>query len=266
MFEIPHTESKFDAEDPFAHTPNFTTILGFAASTLPDMDEISRTWRYPVDPSTLDVAFQNSLREGRGASRRFVQAAGTLARVLGGQLRTGGDASAVLFRYFPSIQPASNERAVPRHEQFGYDFLKAILLWLDSGLGNVVQGFSGAGGNSRFPIPRDADTDAIDEILIPYLLQLASDKPIVDLEVSRFEANETRLLFESEKAAVTAFSQALRVPFADLSGEEASSPEDTARKEDVQDRASAVRRWAFKVGRGVLFNAAKDIRFSFVGT
>jgi nuclear receptor interaction protein len=133
-------------------------------------------------------------------------------------------------------------------------------------LGAVVQGFCSSSGNSRLPIPRDADTDAIDDILIPYLLQLASDKPVVDLEVSRFEADETRLLFESEKAAVVAFSQALRVPFADLSGEEASAPEDTAGKEDIQDRATAIRRWAFKVGRGVLFNAAKDIRFSFVGT
>jgi nuclear receptor interaction protein len=230
------------------------------------MDEISRTWRYPEDPSALDVAFQNSLREGRGTSRRFAQAAGTLARVLGGQLRTGGDANAVLSRYFASIQPASNERALPPHEQFGYDFLKAILLWLDSGLGAVVQGFSSASGNFRLPIPRDADTDAIDEVLIPYLLQLASDKPVVDLEVSRFESNETRLLFESEKAAVVAFSQALRVPFADLSGEEASDPDDTAGKEETQDRATAIRRWAFKVGRGVLFNAAQDIRFSFVGT
>jgi len=264
MFDLPHTQSEIDPDSPSAHTQNFTSILGFAASILPDMDEISRSWRYPVDPSALDVAIQNKRREARGASRRFAQAAGTLARVLGGQLRTGGDANAVISRYFASIQATPNERALPRHEQFGYDFLKAILLWLDSGLGAVIQGFSSPSNNPRLPIPPDADTDAVDDVLVPYLLQLASDKPIVDLEVSRFESDETRFLFNSERAAVIAFSHALKTPFADLTGSDASRPMGTSAQEDVQNRTTAIKRWAFKIGRGVLMNAAKDIRFSSV--
>jgi nuclear receptor interaction protein len=264
MFDLPHTQLKFDPDNLSAHTQNFTSILGFAASLLPDMDEISRTWRYPVDPTALDVAVQNKRREARGASRRFVQAAGTIARVLGGQLRTGGDANAVVSRYFASIQAAPNERALPRHEQFGYDFLKAILLWLDSGLGAVIQGFSSPSSNPRLPIAPDADIDAIDEVLIPYLLQLAGDRPIVDLEVSRFESDETRFLFDSERAAVTAFAQALKVPFADLTGSDVSTSPHTSVQEDIQDRTTAIKRWAFKIGRGVLLNAAKDIRFSLV--
>lgn len=260
----PPKEMDTDADELSLHTSNFTSILGFAASILPDMDEISRAWRYPVNPTPIDVAYQNRLRESRSTSRRFVQAAGTLARVLGGQLRTGGDTNTLMSQYFTSIQAAPNERKLPRHEQFGYDFLKAILLWLDSGLGALIQGFCSHGNSPRLPIPPDTGIDAIDDVLIPYLLQLAGDKPIVDLEVSRFETDDTRILFATEKAAVMAFSEALKVPFADLTGAEISSPGAGEVRDDVQDRTTAIRRWAFKVGRGVLFNASKDVRFSSV--
>ncbi|KAJ4357324.1 uncharacterized protein N0V89_001899 [Didymosphaeria variabile] len=251
---------------PAAYISVFTSVLGSAASVLPDMDEISRTWRYPVDPSPVDVAVQNKLREQRGSFRRFVQAAGTLARVLGGQLRTGGDANAFIAQYFASIQHAPGERRVPQHEQFAYDFLKAILLWLDSGVQSVIDGFSSPSSNPRMPLPPDADSDAIDEILIPYLLQLASDDPIVNVDVSRFETDETRILFSSEKAAVIAFSRAVKVPFADLTGAHVPASGDVSIDDDVpgQDRAAAVRNWAFRIGRGLLLNAAKGIRFAAV--
>lgn len=265
MFKLHDTRPPTDPDEPSAHTAAFTSVLGFAASILPDMDEISRTWHYPMNPNRVDVALQNKLRDGRAASRRFVQAAGTLARVLGGQLRTGGDANAVISQYFASIQPAPNERALlPRHEQFGYDFLKAILLWLDSGLGAVVEGFSSPGSNPRRPITPDADVDAIDDILIPYLLQLASDKPIVNVDASRFETDATRILYSHEKAAVIGFARALKVPFADLTGAVVSACGDPSERHEVQDRKAAIKNWAFKIGRGVLLNAAKDIRFSFV--
>jgi nuclear receptor interaction protein len=250
---------------PAAYTASFTSVIGFAASILPEMDDISRTWRYPVDPNRIDVLSQNNMRDGRAASRRFVQAAGTLARVLGGQLRTGGNANALVSRYFARIEPAPNERPPPDHEAFGYDFLKAILLWLDSGLGALVEGFSSQSNNSRFPIAPDADIDAIEEMLIPYLYSLASDTPIVDVDVSRFENDDARILYSSEKAAVFAFARTLKVPFADLTGAAVPLPGNTAEgEEEVQDRQAAIRHWAFKVGRGVLLNAAKDIRFAFV--
>jgi nuclear receptor interaction protein len=249
-----------------AHRSVFTSVLGSAASVLPDMDETSRTWRYPVDPSPVDVAVQNKLREQRGSFRRFVQAAGTLSRVLGGQLRTGGDSNAFIAQYFASIQRAPGERRVPRHELFAYDFLKAVLLWLDSGVQSIIDGFASPSSNPRMPLPPDSDSDAIDEILIPYLLELASDDPIVNVDVSRFETDETRILYSSEKAAVIAFSRAVKTPFADLTGASVPASGDMLNEDDLpgQDRTAAVRNWAFKIGRGLLLNASKGIRFSTV--
>ncbi|KAI0576662.1 WD40 repeat-like protein [Pyrenophora tritici-repentis] len=242
----------------------FTSILGMAHSILADMDDIDRTWGYPIDPDPVDVALQNKLRDSRAAARRFVQAAGTLARVLGGQLLTGSSSDALIAQHFASIQPAPRERELPQHEQFGYDFLKAILLWLDSGPGAVVEGFSGRSSNSRLPIPHGSDMDAIQERLIPYLLELASDKSIVNADASKFETDDTRVLFDSEIEAVDAFGQAISTPFADLTGEEESTPEAPSSNESTQTRSAAKRRWAYYIGRGVLLNAAKDIKFSFV--
>jgi nuclear receptor interaction protein len=168
-------------------------------------------------------------------------------------------------RYFARIEPTPNERPPPDHEAFGYDFLKAILLWLDSGLGALVEGFSSQSNNPRFPIAPDADIDSIEEMLIPYLYSLASDNPIVDVDVSRFENDDARILYSSEKAAVFAFARTLKVPFADLTGATVPQPGNIAEgDEEVQDRQAAIRHWAFKVGRGVLLNAAKDIRFAFI--
>jgi nuclear receptor interaction protein len=242
----------------------FTSILGFANSILPDMDEIARTWGYPVDPDPVDVAVQNRLRDDRAASRRFVQAAGTLARVLDGQLLTGASSDALISQHFACIQHAPRERDLPQHEQFSYDFLKAILLWLDSGPGALVEGFSSRSPSDRCPCPQDSDMDAIDEIIIPYLLDLASDEPIVNVDVSRFERDNTRILFESEMAAVLAFAQAVKIPFADLTGAMVPSSGNTSLPPDVQDRSVAKRRWAFSIGRGILRNAARNIRFQFV--
>jgi nuclear receptor interaction protein len=242
----------------------FTSILGFANSILSDMDEIARTWGYPVDPDPVDVAVQNNLRDSRAASRRFVQAAGTLARVLGGQLLTGASSDALISMHFSSIQHAPRERELPQHEQFGYDFLKAILLWLDSGPSAVVEGFSSRSPSTRCPCPQDSDMDAIDDIIIPYLLDLASDEPVVNVDVSRFETDDTRILYSTEKAAVLAFAQALEIPFADLTGAVVPASGDRSLPHDVQDRATTKRRWAYLVGRGILRNAAKDIKFKLV--
>lgn len=242
----------------------FTSILGLANSIISDMDDIDRTWTYPIDPDPVDVAVQNKLRDSRAASRRFVQAAGTLARVLGGQLLTGASSDALIAQHFASIQPAPRERQLPQHEQFGYDFLKAILLWLDSGPGAVVEGFSGRSSGARLPIPHGSDMDAIQERLIPYLMSLASDDSIVNPDASKYETDATRVLFSSEIEAVDAFGQALQIPFADLTGTDGSAAEAASSGEPTQTRAAAKRRWAYQVGRGVLLNASKDINFAFV--
>ena len=264
MIDLRTAKSPAVKDNSSSHTPNFTSAIGFAASILPTIDDISKTWRYPVNPDRIDVTRQNKMRDGRAASRRFVQAAGTLARVLGGQLRTSGNPNALVSRYFATIDPAPNERPPPRHETFNYDFLKAILLWLDSGLGALVEGFSSQGCNPRLPIPPDADISAIDDVLIPYLLHLASDNPIVDVDVSKFETDDRRILYSSEKAAILAFARTLKIPFADLTGAVVPISGDPSAEYAVQDRKTAINEWAFKVGRGILLNAAKDIRFAFV--
>ena len=242
----------------------FTSILGLVYSVLPDIDDIARTWGYPVDPDPIDVALQNKLRDSRWASRRFIQAAGTLARVLDGQLLIGSNSDAVISKHFATIQPAPREKELPRHEQFGYDFLKAILLWLDSGPSAVVEGFSSRSSSARLPIPKESDMDAIDDYLIPYLLRLASDDPIVNVDVSRFYADDIRVLYRSEKDAVIAFSHAIRIPFADLTGAVVPTSGDKSVHFEAQDRSAAKERWAFQVGRGVLRNASIDIKFAFV--
>lgn len=256
--------------DPTGYASSFTTIVGLAASILPEVDEIMRDWRYPVLPHEIDIEFQNELRENRAAVRRFVQASGTLARVLGGKLRTAGSSDALLSKYFGSIEPALNERpTISRREQFGYDFLKAILLWLDSGIGALLAGFSSPSrSNPRFPIEEDASVDAVDDVLIPYLLQLASDDPVINVDASRLEVKENRWTFESEKAAVSSFAQALKIPFADLSSAVVvASPAEgdaaSASHIHAQDRRTALKFWAFKVGRGVLMNAGKNINYRF---
>lgn len=274
MFNLGSKRSIQVPSDPTGHSADFSSVLGFAAIALPEMDDSASSWRYPLNPNELDIALQNKLRDWRAASRRFVQAAGTLARVLGGKIHSGRNSDAILSRYFTSIMPAPNERPLPRHEQFGYDFLKAILLWLDSGVGAVVEGFSRSSGtsqsamkpSSRSPLETDSSIDAIDENLIPYLLRLASDAPIVDVDVSRFEHDSTRILFSSEKDAVLRFAQALKLPFADLSSAlvPASSSEGAEARSAVQDRREALLYWAFRVGRGVLLNAGKNVDFALV--
>ncbi|KAF2856995.1 WD40 repeat-like protein [Plenodomus tracheiphilus IPT5] len=239
-----------------------TSILGLANSILPDMDEIDRTWGYPIDPNAVDVAVQNRLRAKRASSRRFVQAAGTLARVLGGQLLTGENSDALISKHFASIQLSPRERDLPRHEQFSYDFLKALLLWIDSGPSAVIEGFSSRSNGPRRPIPHGSDMDAIDEHLIPYLLDLASDVPVFDVDKSRFEKDENRQFFPTEIEAVNAFASAIKIPFADLV--ETSASGDGFTQVPVQDRNTVKRQWAFHIGRGILRNAAKDIRFAFV--
>jgi nuclear receptor interaction protein len=243
---------------------SFTSILGFAHSILSDMDDLARSWGYPVDPDPIDVALQNTLRDSRAASRRFVQAAGTLSRVMGGQLLIGSRSDDLIAEYFASIQHAPRERELPQHEQFGYDFLKAILLWLDSGPSAVVEGFSSRSSSSRLPIPQDSDMDAIDDILIPYLLDLASDDPVINLDASRFEMDDLRIVYPTEEAAVLAFAEAVKVPFADLTGAQGPALSDGSARYEEQERQTAKWHWGLKVARGVLFNAAKDIKFSTV--
>lgn len=247
----------------------FSTALGQAASILSDIDESMREWGYPLEPSEDMVVMQQTLRSNRESARRFVQAAGTVARVLGGRLQTPSGSSPLLAS-FTSVEARSNDLTPSQEERFGYDFLKAILLWLDSGIGKLIEGFSRPNemiptvrAAQRLPIPEsDASTEAIDEYLIPYLLSLAGDRPIINIETNRFETSETRHLFASEKAAVRAFAGAVKIPFADLSS--AVVMTEGGESVQAQDRSTAMQYWARKVARGVLLNAAEGVNFIFV--
>lgn len=273
LFDLPDTDlhrRPEDQHDPSCHKANFTVALGFAASVLPDMDEISRSWGYPIDPHDDDIAFNQTLRGHRDSSRRFAQAAGTLAKTLGGKLQTGSSTNPLL-QYFKQIDPAPHEGPNPsQREIFSLDFLKAILLWLDGGLQNLLQGFKKSPkqrkDNPRFPVPDEADQGGIDDYLIPYLLRLATCRPILNVDTSRFERDESRQAFASETGAVTAFSSSIRMPLKDLSRAIMPAEEGaTVRTLPVaQDKQAALKFWGFKVGRGLLMNAGEGVNYRYV--
>ena len=255
------------------HIPTFTAALGHAATCISEMDEIIRSWRYPVDPLPEDVMLQQTLRRNRNSSRRFVQAVGTLARMLGGTIQTASHIPSPALALFEEIVPAPDEGSQPPERKiFCYDFLKAIILWLEGGPEALLRGFkrppNQRRNNARFPVPDDAELSAIDEHLIPYLLNLAGQKAIPDVDGSRFVKDEYRNVFETETAAVTAFGNAVKMPLQDLSraivassGSEGDEP-----RRLLQDKEVARRYWGFKVGRALLMNAGDGINFQFVDT
>jgi len=263
--------SLFSAENE-SHEPGvaFTSALGLSASILSDMDQTMRDWGYPVDPLPNDVIFQQTLRRNRESGRRFVQAAGTLARALGGTMQTPSGATSPLMSQFSTIETRANDLPLSQSEHFGYDFLKAILLWLESGVGRLLEGFTRPSDMSpsskaaaRLPIPEsEATPEAIDDILVPYLLSFARDKPIANVEANRFEHEGTRHLFASERSAVLAFAAAVKIPFADLSSGVAYT--ESADGMQAQQRQTAFRFWGLKAARGVLINAAEGVNYVFV--
>ncbi|PGH16069.1 hypothetical protein AJ79_02049 [Helicocarpus griseus UAMH5409] len=258
------------------YTANFTSTLGYAATCLSDMDNVIRTWRYPLNPSHDDVIFQQALRRNRETSRRFVQASGTLARVLGGRLQTPSNSDSPQLELFRQIVPAPTENGmIDPSAQFGYDFLKAILLWLEGGRQAVLRGFkwnrSHRHDSPRYPIPEYCEDDAIESILIPYLQNLAGDEAIINVDASRFEHDSSRVLFASQSAAVTAFAEAIKLPLEDLSVSAAASAavengEGSESRTNLQalDRRASYRFWGLKVGRGILMEVGEGVNFEFV--
>ena len=259
------------SSDPSHHTASFTATLGTAATCVPEMDEITRAWRYPVDPVAEDIAFQQTLRGNRNSSRRFVQAAGTLARMLGGKIQTASRTPSPALDLFREITPSPDEGSQPpKGDIFSCDFLRAIILWLEGGPQALLQGFKRPPkqrlDSPRFPVPDDAQLSAIDEYIIPYLLRLARAKTIPNVDASRFLRDEFRQLFESESAAVIAFGSAVRMPLEDMTRAIVAVPEnaDNETRSVIQDRKTAIKYWGFKVGRGLLMNAGEGINFQFV--
>ncbi|ETI20284.1 hypothetical protein G647_08318 [Cladophialophora carrionii CBS 160.54] len=255
------------------HGSAFTNALGQCASLLPQMDEIIRTWAYPVNPSEQDVILQNTLRRNRQASWRFVQAAGCLAQTLGGRVQSLTTAPDARLTQFDQIRPAAHEgKNIRQGSQFCYDFLRAILLWLRGGQSAVLQGFKRPSNVSsespRYPLDQDESLHDFVPKLEAYLLNLADgERPIVDIDTNRFERDETRQVFQSQKAAVLAFTRALAnirlEPRQGLS-ETRTDPADPGTAVRVMDKGAAARFWGVKVGRSLLMQAAEGVTFDFV--
>ena len=257
--------------DPIAHRPSFTSALGFAATCFPEMKGISDSWRYPVAPLEEELVFQQTLRANRSSAQRFVQAAGTLARALGGKIQTASSTASPALSFFQNILPMPPDGPpLSRCENFSYTFLKAIVLWIEGGTRALLEGFKKPPDQRKntkgFHIPDEADESAIHDMLIPYLLQIAGDKGIQNVDASRFERDATRRIFDSESAAVIAFSNAIRMPLEDcplamvlVSSDGRDQPPPTS-----QDKKTALKFWIFKVGRGLLLNAGEDVNFQFV--
>lgn len=253
-----------------AYTNILTSVLGIAATYITEMDTVIRSWRYAMNPRREEVVSQQALRRNRNSSRHFVQAAGTLAKVLGGRLQTVGRGPSPLLPIFDQIVPAPEaDEHTSQAQIFSLEFLRAIALWLQGGTTALLQGFKRAGngrlGNPRFPVPDEADSDGIDDHIIPYLLQLAQDHPVINVDASRFEVDENRKIFEKETAAVVAFSHAIRIPLEDLA--EAIIPVSSGNGEGrlpTTHTQQALNFWGFKIGRSLLMKAGEGITFQTV--
>jgi nuclear receptor interaction protein len=264
MFTLNDRDTTTSSSDKTWHTAEFTSVRSLAATILPQMQEMTRTWRYPVAPVQEEVVSQRTLRSNRESAWRFVQASGVIARALGGQPHT---TSQEVFDtpLFARIDHAPNEgSSMSDRERFGYDFIKAIFLWLDSGLGAMIDGFTRSSDvaryASRLPVPSDASADAFDECIAPYLLTHSSSSPVCNVDASRFEVDENRIVYASETDAVRAFIDAVKTPFADLSSDDPME----GSSESTQKRSDALLHWGLKVARGVLMNAGEGVNFAFV--
>jgi DDB1- and CUL4-associated factor 6 len=245
-----------------------------AAGVFEMVDDAISHWAYPVTHSNSQVTFQQKLRDDRAKTWRFAQAAGTLGRVLLKMSPKNNDNELPKsLDYFDVIRSAPRESARPldKHEQFCYDFIKTVLLWLDSGIGAVLREFTVDPDDMlkhyprRQPVKKDAGADGIQYDLMPYLRRLATEQPIVDVDPD--QDGEDHVLFESEVAAVNALERALRIPFADLQGEDgppASEGVTQTRFGLSQPRETALKFWGMKVCRSLLRTASMDVDFALV--
>jgi DDB1- and CUL4-associated factor 6 len=249
----------------------FTTVLGQAATLLPQIDEVIRDWSYPLNPSPEEVVLQNTLRRNRQASRRFVQAAGCLAATMGGHLQTLSQIPDPRMALFNRIEPAQREGTAIDHDQrFCYDFLKTILLGLSSNRDALLEAFRQEPDqfrdSQRFPLGPDDGQEAIHNKLRPYLLELArSDKPIINIDANRFETEESRNIFRSQIAAVNAFFSALKDSAVSSGNSDGISQQsESAAASERLKSGAACRFWGIKVGRSLLMEAGEGINYEFV--
>lgn len=256
-----------------SNTAAYSDALGHAAVLLPQMEDIISSWTYPVNPDDDEILLQNTLRRNRQSTWRFVQAAGCLARILGGRMQTTSSEQDLRLAQFETIKLAPREgNKIEDRQRFCLDFLKAIILWLRGGKEALLGGFKKPPDlrdhTRRFPLDDTDTTSTVAARLRDYLLPLASeDAPIVDLGTNRFERDELRQLFQDQKTAVQAFTRAVD------SIEELRDHQGTSdivqtgprgERKRVMDRGAATRFWGEKVGRQLVLDAGRGITFDFV--
>lgn len=251
-------------------TSSFTNALGQACSILPEMEEIMNGWSYPINPTPEEVELQNTLRKNRQSAWRFVQAAGVLSKVLGGKLQTMSSAHDPRLDKFTMVRPAPREK-ITVESRFYYDFMKAILLWLDGGARAVLQGFKKTPNippdvAARFPFDDEDNSSNMPEKLRTTLYALASEeRPVFDLEKNKFLVDEMRWVFQSQTQAVNAFARALtHVELQLHQGLSEPGIYSSGSAKRVMDKGAAARFWGVKVGRSLLMDAAQGVEYAFV--
>ncbi|PLB45166.1 WD40 repeat-like protein [Aspergillus steynii IBT 23096] len=257
------------APDLTPYTESFSDALAQASTYLPQMDEVMRTWRYPLNPSPEVVSMQQALRRNRETVWRFVQAAGTLARVLGGGVQDHPENQEPAMELFQQVMLAPGEyNALDRSSQFCYDFIKAVLLWVEGGREALLAGFKRDSANrrnkARFPLSETADDKAIETELFPYLQGLASDTPVVNVDASRFEHDRSRFISPTQHDILAAFRNTLHRR--NMTSENIESENENDDSPHAQNTNRSVERgfWAFKVCRGILMEAGSGVNYEFV--
>ncbi|ETN43563.1 uncharacterized protein HMPREF1541_02722 [Cyphellophora europaea CBS 101466] len=252
------------------YTSRFTAALGSSSSLLPQMNEVMREWSYPMDPSEDDVVIQNTFRRNRQAAWRFVQASGCLSIVLGGRLQTLSSVPDPRLELFRQIKPAVHEgKHMGRKSRFCYDFLKAILLWIEGGQDAVIKAFirptTVPMDSPRFPLAESDNIETSLRKLHEYLTNLADEEtPVINLDTNRFEVDENRQIFPSQTAAVQAFSRALAGIELQLRHGQSEFRIDLSTAtgtKRIMDKGAAARFWGAKVGRSLLMQAAEDVTY-----
>jgi nuclear receptor interaction protein len=264
-------------------------ILAAARSAFRDVDSHLSSSRLPK----YSTPYEFKLEADRAKIWRYIQTSGTLARVLRGP-PPRNNSNVTDYECFGIVCPAPREASnnMERHERFGYDFCKAVLLWLESGVGAVIHHFSAdskyftASTRSRFPIPRNSGVQAIRTHLLPYLEALAADIPVIYLGHGGAgdDPRETEDIFESEKIAVRTFGKALEITFVDLHASSSSeyNSADAAYHDHnhgyigalndvlgmtvpppVGNRVSAIKFWGEKVCMALFNSASLEINYAF---
>jgi nuclear receptor interaction protein len=248
-------------------------IVAEASGVFELVDDAISQWHYPVTRNSSEVHFQQKLRDDRNMVWRFIQCSGTIARVLLKLSSHSNDPELPkALEYFDVVRPAPRESSRPlsKHEQFCYDIIKAILLWLDSGIGAVLRGFQADPDDMihhyprRQPVSKDTDLDALETQLFPYFRDLAMEHSVIDVDPD--ENGRDYVLFDDEFQMVNALEKAMRIPFADLMDGTEITEAATADDEIplMEKRETAMLFWGLRVCRALLRSTTMNVDFPMV--